>query len=168
MRNYVMIMGLGVFACGLSGLSGCATVLSGTEQKVAVTTTPSGATVEVDGGARQVTPVDLKLARRDDHTLLISMPGYQSERVSIRKEFNPAFLGNILLGGVVGGVADYASGAAASLKPDKVNVVLTRLKAGEIPSVNEWNPPDKAPSNPTTGAKGTPSSAPARSDGFMG
>lgn len=165
MRNYVMIMGLGVLACGLSG---CATVLSGTEQKVAVTTTPSGATVEVDGGARQITPVDLKLARRDDHTLLISMPGYHSERVSIKKEFNPVFLGNILLGGIVGGVADYASGAAASLKPDRVDVVLTRLKTGEIPSVNEWNPPDKTPANPTKETKGTPSGTPDRSDGFVG
>jgi len=165
MRNYVMIMGLGLLT---SGLSGCATVLSGTEQKVTVTTTPSGATVKVDGSSRLTTPVDLKLARRDDHTLLISMPGYHTERVSIRKEFNPAFLGNILLGGVVGGVADYASGAAASLKPDKVDVVMKRLEPGEAPAVREWNPPAKSPSASSEKARGATTDAPGRSDGFTG
>jgi hypothetical protein len=76
---------------------------------------------------------------------LISRDGYHSWRVELKKEMNPAILGNILLGGVVGGVADYASGAAAQLKPDKVHVLLEPRGPGELAQVREWNPPKPKP-----------------------
>jgi hypothetical protein len=135
-------------------LGGCATVLSGRDQKIPITTDPMGASVQVDGGGTFTTPAELNLARKDNHTLLVSMPGYHTEKVEVTKSLNPAFLGNIIVGGVVGGVVDYFSGAAADLSPDKVHVVLKRCAPGETAQVREWNP--AKPASAVASSPGTP------------
>jgi hypothetical protein len=156
MRKQIM---LGVWAMtALAGVfgSGCATIMDGTDQKVPVTSTPPGATVTVDGGATCATPTDLKLSRREEHTLLVSMPGYHTERVTLRREISGAIFGNILIGGIVGGVADLASGASHHLEPKQVNVELQKIKPGEELMVHEWRAPEKetAPEKKQEGATG--------------
>jgi hypothetical protein len=122
-------------------LPACATVIDGTDQKIPVTSNPPGAAISVDGGASAQTPTDLKLSRREEHTLVVSMPGYHSQRVSLRREISGAIFGNILLGGIVGGVADLASGASNHLEPKQVHVELEKVAPGETTTVREWSPP---------------------------
>ncbi len=131
-----------VMSLGLLG-GGCATIVDGTDQKVPVTSNPPGANVMVDGGSTVTTPTDLKLSRREAHSLLISMPGYHSERVSMKRELSGAIFGNIILGGIVGGVADLASGASHHLEPKEVHVELQKIKPGEQLQVREWRAPEK-------------------------
>jgi hypothetical protein len=42
----------------------------------------------------------------------------------ISKNFDPLFLGNILLGGIIGMVVNYANGAMYKLKPETINLML--------------------------------------------
>jgi hypothetical protein len=148
----IAVLGVSVLVPSLLG--GCATVLSGRDQKIPVTTDPMGASVQVDAGATFIAPADLNLARKDDHTLLISKDGYHTAKVNISKNLNPAFLGNIIIGGVVGGVIDYFSGAAAQLYPEKVHVVLEPCRVGELAQVREWNPKAAKPAPELASAKG--------------
>jgi len=66
-------------------LVGCGTIIHGGTQDVSVTSEPSGATVEVDGSEIGETPVTRSLDRGSQHTVEISMDGYESEQISIRK-----------------------------------------------------------------------------------
>ena len=119
-------------------LAGCATLISGTEQKIPITSDPSGAEVIVDGNGTFTTPVDLKLARKDEHTLLVNMPGYHSVRVDVKKKLNWLVAGNALFGGLVGATADVASGATNELSPKRVHVQFEPVGPGESASVREW------------------------------
>lgn len=103
----------------VASLSGCATIISGTHQEVKINSIPTGAAVMVDGAPRGVTPVVLRLKRRPSHTLTLQKIGYQPQSCIINSGFNGWFLGNILLGGVIGMAVDGIDGASSKLEvPD--------------------------------------------------
>jgi PEGA domain len=103
----------------VASLTGCATIISGTHQEVKINSLPAGAAVTVDGAPRGVTPVVLKLSRRPSHTLTLQKDGFQPESCIINSGFNGWFLGNILLGGVIGMAVDGIDGASSKLEvPD--------------------------------------------------
>ena len=133
-----VLAGLSLFALVMNS-GGCATIISGTHQEVPVTTVPKGATVQVDGDATYTTPVTIELKRKDNHELLISHPGYHSVRVPVVKKLNNAVFGNLLAGGLVGGVVDASSGASNNLKPDRIDLTLKAVREGETLQVFEWS-----------------------------
>lgn len=103
---------------------GCATLMQGSTQQVVVTSTPSGATVVVDRSMRFTTPAALELARRESHTLELSLEGYHPETVNVRSVASGMVAGNILAGGLIGFAVDHSSGAAFRLVPEVVQVSL--------------------------------------------
>ncbi len=113
-------------------LSGCASATRGWSENITVSTTPSEATAtfNIAGEAPKtcVTPCVMSVKRQDEITIDIAKPGYQPEVVALTKEITgtgaAGFAGNLLLGGVVGGVVDAASGAALDHKPNPVIVTL--------------------------------------------
>jgi len=114
-------------------------------QKVTVTSEPPFARVEVDGNPDtfHYTPVDLQLAQRSSHTLVVSLPGYHSLQVRIAKDYRDlshaagSGEGGVLVG-LVAGIAELATGAVVRLQPDKVNVVLERAAPGMKETVLDW------------------------------
>jgi PEGA domain len=105
-------------------LSGCATIMTGTTQKVPVNSNPSGAVAKVDGGMVAVTPTIFNLERKTDHTIEISKEGYRVATVILRHTLSGATAGNILIGGVIGLAVDGCSGAMFKLVPERVDVNL--------------------------------------------
>ena len=105
---------------------GCATVATGGggDQKVRITTDAPGAEVIVDGRPVGAAPAEVKLSRRSHHTVEVAAPGFETSRLGIEPQFNPWVIGNVVFGGVVGIVVDFATGATATLKPDELNVTL--------------------------------------------
>jgi len=105
------------FLLPITLLSACATIVNGSSQTVTVSTTPPGATCTVDRvGARigvvAQTPGSVRLDKsKNDLSVTCSKPGFQTATVTKAPSFGGATFGNIIAGGVIGVVADAASGA---------------------------------------------------------
>ena len=121
MRKF--LMGLALLS-SVALLSGCATILSGTTQKVNITTETGLKTPVLIDGQRFEAPtvVELKRERKDKFVVPEACP---DQKVLLKSEVNPAFLGNILFGGLLGllgTTVDYVSGAMWKYVPENVNV----------------------------------------------
>jgi hypothetical protein len=112
-----------IMFCLLSA-PGCATMVTGGghSETVRLNSAPQGATVYVDGNRLGLTPIAATLTRKDNHTVIMSMDGFDDQTVAIRSGFNGWLVGNLLVGGVIGMVVDVASGAMeGDLSPGSVN-----------------------------------------------
>jgi hypothetical protein len=125
--RYLPLMIVSVFA-----LQGCATVVRGTTQEIAVDTSPQGALVETTGGATYTTPAAIKLKRNISHTLSFTKSGYEPAKAVVTPHISgggaAGMAGNILVGGIIGGVVDASSGAMYDLSPERVYVALQKAE----------------------------------------
>jgi hypothetical protein len=98
-------------------LPACATIIDGTEDVVAGSSTPSAAACTVDRQGERVgevleTPGNFKIDRsRQDLLLTCAKPGYQQAVTTVQPRFTGKTFFNFLLGGVIGFAVDAASGA---------------------------------------------------------
>jgi hypothetical protein len=103
--------------------SGCATIVKGSSQTLTVDTKPPGATCVFNRkgetiGAVNPTPGSLVVEKSSEAIAVrCAKDGFQESRASLSAEFQPATLGNIILGGVIGIIIDAASGAVAEYPP---------------------------------------------------
>jgi len=116
--------------------TGCASVVSGTRQRIAVNSTPSGARLSVidsDGATvlKTNTPAVIHLKRGKGYfagsyyKVQMEADGYQPSAANIYPTLNGWYAGNILIGGIIGlFFIDPATGAMWSLEPKTVNVTL--------------------------------------------
>ena len=106
-------------------LVGCATIMhGGSDQTVGISSTPSGATVIVDNTERGVTPLSIDLKRSEPHTFKFQMEGYKEASATTSKEVSGWVWGNIVFGGLIGLVVDFASGGVYRIAPENVHAVL--------------------------------------------
>ncbi|MDR0981919.1 MAG: PEGA domain-containing protein [Culturomica sp.] len=90
----------------------CATILSGSKQAMSISSIPSGARVFVNGeDKRVITPAEVKVPRKKVATITLQKQGYEDGEVKVNGSFNPVVIGNILLGGIPGGLIDLGTGA---------------------------------------------------------
>lgn len=121
-RSQVGVFALCAVACALG--SGCASIVHGSNQEVAVTSDPPGALVTLETGESRKTPTKFKLSRKSDHVLTITKDGYQTEQVQVMKTISGAVAGNIIAGGLIGWGVDAVTGAQYKLVPGTVTVHL--------------------------------------------
>ena len=132
------------------GLSGCATVLNGTKQPVEFDSDPQGATIVTAQDQTCVTPCAFEMRRGDDSMITFTAEGYQPVTVYVQSRTGAGMAGNLLAGGIIGGVVDASNGAANHLYPDPVWVRMVPVgqtgeavlldKDGEvIETVAEYN-----------------------------
>jgi hypothetical protein len=97
---------------------GCATVSQNWGQKIPITSSPMGAKIIVDGKNRGETPMQLTLARKQEHLIRIEMEGYDPYEISIGRKKSPwrSIIGNLIIGGFpFGAAAERIWGEAASV-----------------------------------------------------
>ena len=116
--------------------SSCATIISGTTQKVNFTSTPSAAGIFIDEVQVGITPKELELERKREYNVVIKLDGYTPYETKLTKKFNAWYLGNIALGGIIGLVIDPITGAMYKLTPKQIdaqmsNGVVFKQKRGE-------------------------------------
>ena len=111
--------------------AGCATIVSGKTQDVTVRSNPSGAKVLVDVMMQGTTPLVANLIRKKRHTLEISKEGYGRDVRATTRGFNWWYLGNLILGGVIGLIVDPITGAIFDVNPDSVYVELQKAAPEE-------------------------------------
>lgn len=111
-------------------VSGCATIINGRSQDVALASTPPGADVKVDG-AQTTTPGRVTLKRDQDYKAVFTKEGFPDQSVKLEKKPSWWILGNVLIGGLVGLVIDFVTGGAYKLVPDSVDVDMASGKVKE-------------------------------------
>lgn len=102
-------------------LIGCGTIIHGTTQDVSVSSSPSGAEVIIDGADVGETPITQSLDRGSQHTIELSLEGYESESIIVNKGVSGWVIGNIVFGGLIGLVVDAASGGMYKLEPTEIS-----------------------------------------------
>ncbi len=111
-------------------LSGCATIIDGTQQNISVNTPEaSGAKCQLTDskGANwyvENTPGTAKVAKGNGPmTIICKKDGYKTTSIKVEESLAAPLLGNVILGGGVGVIVDAASGAAQNY-PEKATLWL--------------------------------------------
>ncbi len=117
--------------------TGCASIVSGKTADVHIRSNPPGAEVFVDEITRGTTPMMLKLKRKQRHTMKFVKEGYAEEMRMTRKGFNWWFVGNVIFGGIIGIIVDFATGAVYSVQPEEINVTLGEKTDSEANIVSD-------------------------------
>lgn len=107
-------------------LTGCATIMHGSNQHVDFDSTPPGASVTVDGKVVGTTPTGAELDRGSEHDVVISLQGYTPFEMHLSRGVDGWFFANLLLGGVIGLVVDASNGSMYKLDKDRVSVMLVK------------------------------------------
>ena len=110
-----------LLAAAIGAAAGCATMLSGTSQRVTVTSRPPGAEVYVNGQPAGVTPAEVVVSRRETaHRIRVG-----SETRRIRRRFSSVVWLDIPLGYLTAGLAvAYLSDAGDSGLPVRHSLAM--------------------------------------------
>jgi hypothetical protein len=106
--------------------SSCATIISGSKQNVKFSSNPSSASIFIDEVEVGKTPFEIKLARKSEHSVMIKLDGYQTYQTNLTKSFNAWYIGNILIGGLIGLIVDPITGAIYNLSPNEINAQMNQ------------------------------------------
>lgn len=114
-------------------VSGCATIIKGSSQSIAISTPPlDGATCQLSssqGNWSVVTPGTVTVERsKDDISVHCAKIGFADASYVIPSGFNAWTLGNILIGGLIGLGVDAATGAINQY-PSSFQVPMTPVVA---------------------------------------
>ena len=101
-------------------LTGCATIISGSRQEVLINSNPKKALVSINEIEMGYTPVQKNLKRNQEYNLLLELDGYKPYTTKLEKKFNAWYIGNVLIGGLIGLVVDPITGAMFKLKPEEL------------------------------------------------
>lgn len=123
MRKTLLVRLLTLAACGM--VAGCATIASGTTQSISVSTNIEDADVFLDGVLIGQTPFT-GIVKKNQSQLRIEADGYRTETLELSKSLDPVFWGNIIIGGTIGSITDFATGAAYQYAPAAYQVDLQR------------------------------------------
>ena len=110
---------------------GCASIVHQTTQQVPVTSDPPGAAITVACGdvandPKLVTPATVTVHRKPASCAIsLAKEGFKTQEVRLDKQMSGWYLGNILIGGIIGLIVDAANGAMYDRTPKKVDVKLT-------------------------------------------
>lgn len=142
-----------LFSFATMSFSSCATIFGRTSYPVSISTSPSDAAITItDRSGKEiykgVSPATLKLAssagymKRAEYQVRIKSPGYAEQILPISAHLNGWYIGNILIGGVIGMlIVDPASGAMYKLdNPSNINVHLLKedhTASLEIKDIND-------------------------------
>lgn len=132
MKNTACLLSFTVMAC--LALAGCASIVKGSTQSISITTNVDGATLFLDGVEIGTSPF-LGIVKKNKEELKIVKDGYRTETIVMSKTLEGLFWGNIIIGGTLGSITDFGTGAAYTYAPATYQI---DLKANEQ-SMLEYN-----------------------------
>lgn len=146
-----MRMGILLLALAL-GTGGCATIVKGGRAELVVNSPTPDAEVSIKAFSGPEVyagpaPAKVKVSKSDQYTVIVSAPGYKTQRQVVSKSVSGWMFGNLIwvipiLWGV-GIAVDAMSGALWSLDPDEMTIRLVPAPAAAPPAPL---PPTEAPS----------------------
>ena len=124
-------------------LAGCASIIKGESQEIAINSMPSGADVRiVDEGGTEVfagvTPVKAQLKKKKsyfhgrDYTIELSHAGHAPREIKLKRSVSAWYIaGNIVFGGLIGWlIVDPLTGAMWTYDPEEIDETLTSSSSG--------------------------------------
>ncbi|AZA86133.1 PEGA domain-containing protein [Chryseobacterium shandongense] len=117
--SVVLLMGITLSA------TSCASIITGTKDKITFNSTPEGAKVFHKGIEKCTTPCTAEIPRSlSKQMVTFEKEGYTNKEVKLTKTFNTVTLINILLGGAIGVGIDAATGSLTKYSPKEYKVEL--------------------------------------------
>ena len=118
--------------CATAGLAlatgGCASVTRGITNQIAFQAVPEGAEAQTSTGLRCVTPCALSFGRKEEFQVTFVKPGYVPQTMEVKTRVAgtgaAGFMGNVLIGGVIGMGTDVLTGATLDHYPNPVVMTL--------------------------------------------
>ena len=110
-------------------VAGCATIMHGSSQEIAIASQPTGAKVTVDNKELGVTPVTSKLARKGAHRITVTLDRDQPYDLTTTRHTSGWVWGNIVFGGLIGLAVDAITGGLYAINPKQVNGQLAKTGA---------------------------------------
>jgi len=103
----------------------CATIVRGTKQLVTINSNVTGADVYVDGLKIGSTPFTGEI-KKGGKLLELRKEGYKSYQMALTSNLEGMFWGNIITGGTLGSITDFASAAAWAYSPASFQVEMLK------------------------------------------
>lgn len=107
----------------------CATLFTGTHDRIYFNSIPAGATVEIDGFPQGVTPTSVLVKRTlSSKTAVLRLEGYQTRQFQVDQTFNAVSLLDFLWLPLfwIPGIVDLATGAVMRYDPKGYNIELVK------------------------------------------
>lgn len=132
------------FACFALLLGGCASIFNGGNRTLTISSDPPGAKATIsklDGETVMVktTPCTVSLDPRGGYfkgqayVLRLELPGYRAEEIHLQPSLSAWYIGNVLLGGLIGMVAvDPVTGSMWNIEPSKIERKLSPAQASML------------------------------------
>ena len=112
-------------------MTSCATIFTGTKDRITFTSDPSGATIFIDGIEQGVTPLTMKVKRNiNDTDVEFKLDGYETRLITLSKEFNLVSIIN--LGNLFGWDIDAVSGAVMKYDRNSYDITLDNKRTTMI------------------------------------
>lgn len=118
-------------------LVSCATIMKGTEQTITINSNVDGADIYVESVKIGETPFVGKIKKNQD-AIRIEEEGYKPYTLALSKSLEPIFWGNIIIGGTLGSITDFASGAAYTYSPSSYQVEMFREGESEAAFIDRF------------------------------
>ncbi|MDP2036451.1 MAG: PEGA domain-containing protein [Ignavibacteria bacterium] len=127
--NYRFIFGLFL----LLVLVGCATIIQPGPDRIPVSSIPiQGAKVYLDGKLVATTPTVVDVPRKSECVIRVELEGYEPVEIDRDKSLNGWFIGNLLIGGVIGITVDLIAHNQGGYSEEAVVVELkAKTASGE-------------------------------------
>jgi hypothetical protein len=116
-------------------LSGCASIITGTKQTINVQCEPEDSKIYINGAVHR-SPCSQDLERgikaSSKNKITAEKDGYKPCEFNTSGGLHPWFLGNILIGGLIGMAIDLGTGAVSSIQEGDVKMVLYEDKPCDV------------------------------------
>lgn len=126
MKKITLILGTTILLA-----TGCATIFTGTKDRITFNSNPSGAVIYKDGVELCTTPCSYQVKRSiNDTEIELKLDGYQTRLITLDKEFNVISIIN--LGNLLGWGVDALSGAIMKYDRKTYDITLSPNKTASI------------------------------------
>jgi hypothetical protein len=144
-----------LIACGAAlALSGCASVVRGTTEKVEVRSEPSGAVIRTSlGSSCPASPCTFQVPRKTEFVAYAEKPGFKPGSIQIGTKVGgggaAGMAGNVIAGGIIGFGVDAATGAALDHYPNPATIQLAPVNSSResTKAVARARPAPRGPSS---------------------
>ena len=123
-RSMQVVVTVGLAVLVAVGVSGCATMFSGSDDNITIDSQPQGAKIMIDGFDKGRTPATFVLKRPglDSKTVELQLAGYENRTFVLQKKLNTMAILN--LGNIFGWIIDVLTGAVNKYDPTNYTIEL--------------------------------------------